>query len=862
MNRFIYLFESAKHTYFSCEKPNDTFKVLTRYKVKNSRAVEYQINPLMTKEQIEKSMTLREIKFEIDDDNTYIKSSGSVWTKSEFDTYIALITKKTTIQNILDENPADFYFEKLENLVSDVSRSLENKRISMTDLFDIQNILQGKCKICKDKTGVFLLMNPIQQCPVCVKCTVKKKIRPNPAIYKKLFPIFGDKTTQFVLEYGNIPESIYDLPVFICTYVQLDESLFAESNDYPEMVLKYFVSVLPAWDMRLIFLKLFFYMFNSNKSYIKMSDMIGFLKEQKYKVSAQAFVDCIADADIIDLEGKEIFKIFSIGNFGKSDLIFIRKIVEIQRNIYEYFTTDYRVKLDEKEAKKLKTEVKNYRIIDRKLVKNSDYEEPEPGAPTGGIKVEFDIEKFINHNKVVLQGIAGSGKTTMTQILLNEFKNLGYRVIVLGPTGKSIDVVIKKYKLDIEYSTIHRFLLKSGIGEENAFVLIDESSMIDDFLLNTLIKILNKPNTRVAFVGDPKQARPVRFGDSFARFGDLSITKKLTVQFRQTGVLYNELFNYILVNNKETIGKLIKTITKKAELLGFDIHQKTTGNFVSIKEPHTPNILTYREFDKITDIVHILRKVTGESSDSQNITYRNETRNKLINFMNPEFSVEELAKMKKLPNRKLKKDDKMIFTLNKYIDDIKFEYFNGMTAIYVSHDTDSVTTTESTVTYEGVLPITSADVLTIHKMQGSGASKIYLVLNEAKIDYRILYTAMSRTYGELNILVLKSTSGKALDDVYITYDDTSASYLDFKIGKNNGELKEMKWSVQEQLLRIAADLKFKTKKTTEDAIKAIENRDTEYLVWLKSYLSENPAPMLNVSKNHTDYFMKHINADF
>jgi len=856
MNRFIYLFESPKHTYFSCEKPNDTFKVLTRYKVKNSRAVEYQINPLMTKEQIEKSMTLREIKFEIDDDNTYIKSSGKPWSKSEFDTYIALVTKKTTIQNILDENPEDFYFEKLENLVSDVSRSLENKRISITDLFEIQSILQGKCKICKDKIGVFLLINPIQQCPVCTKCTVKKKIRSNPEIYRKLFPIFGDKTTQFILEYNNIPESIYDLPVFICTYVQLDESLFADNNDYPEIVFRYFVSILPAWDLRLIFLKLFFHLFDLNKSYIKMSDLVGFLKEQKYKVSAQSFIDCIADADIIDLEGKEFFKIFSIGNFGKSDLIFIRKVIDIQRNIFNYFNTDYRNKLEEKEAKKLKTEVKNYWIIDRKLVKINE-------APVG-VKVEFDIEKFINHNKVVLQGIAGSGKTTMTQMLLNEFKNLGYRVIVLGPTGKSIDVVIKKYKLDIEYSTIHRFLLKSQIGEENTFVLIDESSMIDDFLLNTLIKTLNKPNTRIVVAGDPKQARPVRFGDSFARFDDLSITKKLTVQFRQTGVLYNELFNYILINKKETVDKLIRSITKKAELLGFEIHQKTAGNFVSIREPGTPNVLTYREFDKITDIVHILRKVTHESVDSQNITYRNETRNKLINFMNPDLSVEELAKMKKLPVRKLKKNDKMIFTINKYIDDIKFEYFNGMTAIYVSHDNSSVTTTESTVTYEGVLPITSADVLTIHKMQGSGASKIYLVLNEPKIDYRILYTAMSRTYGELNILVLKQASGKQPDSVYISYDDTSTSYLDFKTGKNkdSGELKEMKWSVQEQLLRIAADLKFKTKKTTEDAIKAIENRDTEYLVWLQSYISENPAPVLNISKNHIEYFMKYINTDF
>lgn len=888
MNRAIYLFKSSKHTYFACDPPAGQFKIIKRYKVRNSRAVEYQINPLTPPEQIEAHMRIREIKFEPEEPEM-TKQIGEVWDKSKFDKYVLMQNSEYMITDSI-RNSEVAYFEKMEDLMKPTFAP----RRSMTDIFELQKFIAGPCWICYEAkvkeipSGSYLLIHELCHLPICRSCVLKHHVRPNPGLFKKLFPIFRDRTTAFAVEHIGIPESIYDLPAYIVSYVQLDESLFAgDGDDYSDLVHKYFLSNMPSWDPRLIFLNLFFEMYDKNQSYITFNELKSFIKNQKYKIPLQMFIDCIADADITKIEGFEIFKLFGFATFRKEQYLIIHKLIEIQRDIFAHFEKPP-VELDKKEAHFIESALKNYRIVDRKLVKlepgeSGDQEDAAARGSVKKVKVKFDLSKVIKYDRMVLQGIAGSGKTTISQILLNEFKNLGYRVIVLGPTGKSIDVVIKKYKIDAEYSTIHRFLLKSGVNpEEKTFILIDEASMIDSFLMRLLYNRIDKENTRIVLAGDYQQARPVRFGDDFSRFRDLKNTQRLEIQYRQTGILYQMLFEKLLGKTKPSVYRLVNSLAKSVESKSgsgsepeekFTVKQKTKGRYLEIAETRSVNLLVYREFETLAEVAEQLRKqipdfgsqdepgaVKTAYDEHQVITYRNETRTKLVDYLNQEYTVRALSEFKKLPNRRFKTGDKIIFTRNKYLDELRFEYFNGMMATYVDHNSTHVTTTEKTVGYEHMLPITIADALTIHKMQGSGASNIYLILNESTIDYRILYTAMSRTYGKLFIYAVRNRGNQKIEDTLINYEDTSKSYLDFVTGPNAGAdpMTLLVWSVTENMVRISAGLKFRSTKTNAGIENALRNHDQEYLIWLQNYLSDNPEPTSYLLESHRKYFMDNL----
>ena len=131
----------------------------------------------------------------------------------------------------------------------------------------------------------------------------------------------------------------------------------------------------------------------------------------------------------------------------------------------------------------------------------------------------------------VLSGFAGSGKTflSMKIIKIAEKKNIFWTVA--APTHKAVGVLRKA--LDSEGiistwhpSTIHRLLRlklkrKGDIEfcektehtqnslEPLGLVLIDESSMIDDNLLEIILTCAHPFQTRLVFVGDPAQLPPV-----------------------------------------------------------------------------------------------------------------------------------------------------------------------------------------------------------------------------------------------------------------------------------------------------------------------------------------------------------------
>lgn len=193
--------------------------------------------------------------------------------------------------------------------------------------------------------------------------------------------------------------------------------------------------------------------------------------------------------------------------------------------------------------------------------------------PTEGQKtVLYHISAFLLSEKpnpaYLLQGYAGTGKTTLVTTLVKTLPKIGMRYQLLAPTGRAAKV-LSGYSGKTA-STIHRKIYRfqqfadgslrmtrTENKAKNTVFIVDECSMIpDDFtngrsLLDDLIGyVFSGENCRLLLIGDNAQLPPVGLDNSPAN--DINVLKNsfnLTVasyeltevmrQEEESGILYN-----------------------------------------------------------------------------------------------------------------------------------------------------------------------------------------------------------------------------------------------------------------------------------------------------------------------------------
>jgi exodeoxyribonuclease V alpha subunit len=135
-------------------------------------------------------------------------------------------------------------------------------------------------------------------------------------------------------------------------------------------------------------------------------------------------------------------------------------------------------------------------------------------------KVQADAIRQAAVSKVmVLTGGPGTGKTTTTQGIITAYRTFGLKILLAAPTGRAAKRMTEATGL--EAKTIHRLLeCKPPEGyqknEENPLegdvLLVDECSMIDIVLMNSLLKAIPS-SMRLILVGDIDQLPSVGAGN-------------------------------------------------------------------------------------------------------------------------------------------------------------------------------------------------------------------------------------------------------------------------------------------------------------------------------------------------------------
>ena len=165
------------------------------------------------------------------------------------------------------------------------------------------------------------------------------------------------------------------------------------------------------------------------------------------------------------------------------------------------------------------------RLLDTQMGNIFDHATVVPEDVGKHAQIEYDevqlsaIRKAIGSKVMVLTGGPGTGKTTTTLGIIAAFESLGQRILLAAPTGRAAKRMSEA--TGKEAKTIHRLLEFNpaegyGRNDENPLegdlLIVDESSMIDVILMNSLLKAV--PLTmRLILVGDIDQLPSVGAGN-------------------------------------------------------------------------------------------------------------------------------------------------------------------------------------------------------------------------------------------------------------------------------------------------------------------------------------------------------------
>ena len=180
-------------------------------------------------------------------------------------------------------------------------------------------------------------------------------------------------------------------------------------------------------------------------------------------------------------------------------------------------------------------------------------------------EVLSNLIDFVNGNEhtICIKAKAGTGKSLILSMLYDILDDYNYSVAFITPTNKSKIVISGKGDNSRKALTIHALLnlrpnldimdfdasqlsfdfpewCRSNSGQYDV-LLIDECSMINDFLYDTLCKVF--PNTRLIFSGDESQLAPIKQASPSKSFNTRTLT--LSKIYRQPESKIYKVLEYL-----------------------------------------------------------------------------------------------------------------------------------------------------------------------------------------------------------------------------------------------------------------------------------------------------------------------------
>ncbi len=378
-------------------------------------------------------------------------------------------------------------------------------------------------------------------------------------------------------------------------------------------------------------------------------------------------------------------------------------------------------------------------------------------APEQALAVAAALKEKV----LVITGGPGTGKTTIVSCILDLYRGLGSRVLLMAPTGRAAKRLSEA--TGAEATTIHRALEFSpqtgGFRRcpqdplKAQVVVVDETSMVDTFLMHHLLRAV-PGGARLILVGDAHQLPAVGPGNVLK---DLMASG--VIQVARLSQIYRQARESLIVVNAHRINQGEFPVLPK--YLG-----KTDFVFLELDEPQA---LQQRLLDLVAQELP-RRYGFNALKDLQVITpmHRGPLGIQTLNHLLQE-RLNARSETWIWAGRSFRRGDKVMQLRNNYFKEV----FNGDIGqiLGVAGETGQLL-----VNFEGrVIPydpgekeeITLAYAITVHKAQGNEFPVVLLVLTTHHfllLQRNLLYTGITRGRRLVVLLGSKKALGMAISN--------------------------------------------------------------------------------------------------
>ena len=378
---------------------------------------------------------------------------------------------------------------------------------------------------------------------------------------------------------------------------------------------------------------------------------------------------------------------------------------------------------------------------------------------------------------MVLTGGPGTGKTTTTHGIISVYKAYGLKILLAAPTGRAAKRMTEATGL--EAKTIHRLLeCKPPEGyqknEENPLegdvLIVDECSMIDIVLMNSLLKAI-PPAMRLIMVGDIDQLPSVGAGNVLRDIIDSGAfpVVRLTRIFRQA-----QTSRIIMNAHRINEGKMPDISNGKNTDFFFMENEDAEASVPQIVKLVKENLPNYYHVEpsQIQVLTPMQRGVVGATNLNLSLQEALNPPEHDI-FMRGRGKVTMPKECLRRSGYAFRADDKVMQIKNNYDKEV----FNGDIGII-----ESVNETDRTlkVNFDGrsiEYDVTELDELvhayatTIHKAQGSEYPIVVMpiMMNHfVMLQKNLIYTGITRAKKVLVIVGTKKALAYAVKNVTVT----------------------------------------------------------------------------------------------
>ncbi|MCX6170764.1 MAG: ATP-dependent RecD-like DNA helicase [Ignavibacteriales bacterium] len=420
-----------------------------------------------------------------------------------------------------------------------------------------------------------------------------------------------------------------------------------------------------------------------------------------------------------EMESQNLIKIIN-------EKIYLSFYYEAERNIEEKIKA-----LSERSSEFSEKEIKSIRL-------NSVYSEEQLEA----------IRNSLANKILILTGGPGTGKTTALKGIIESYKILKKNIMLAAPTGRAAKRMSEV--IGMEAKTIHRLLEYNPQDhlfqrdEENPLetdlLVIDEISMIDTLLMNSLISAVSL-NTTLILVGDVDQLPSVGCGNILHDLiqSEIIPTAMLTKIFRQAEE------SRIVVNahkiNKGEFPTLLNNESSDFFFIPENDNSRIADVITELCQQRLPEKYGFDPMKEIQVLTPMYKGDTGA----------NNLNDKLQNALNPKKIL--LARGEK----KFKIGDKVMQLRNNYDKDVYNGDIGLIEKIEIEDQKLEINFGGRNVGYDFLEldDITLAYAITVHKSQGSEYPCVIMPVTTAHyimLQRNLLYTAVTRA-SKMMILV-------------------------------------------------------------------------------------------------------------